>query len=108
MVPVLQGEAKQPMVLDVARSGNAGSEEQIVRVEQQAPQPLDHDWISGCVGQRSEECSRARIENIDRAIAKVSEQQIVAELAEATGCQRETPGCSGCRKVRSPREGSDQ
>src|SRR5437879_1850307 len=76
---------------------DAGGEKQRVGLvplftaENDAPQSVNGNGLSGLVLKLAQEGAGARIEGIDSAIAEIADQQVVAKLAEIVGRQCQAP-----------------
>ncbi len=57
----------------------------------QIPQIAVHQWQAVDAVDRAEECARVGIKHVDRAVAKVADQQVATEVSEAGGRNIETP-----------------
>src|SRR6185437_8259860 len=78
---------------------NPGSKEELVglarlptKAEHQSPQAIDDNCMAVLVGELTLKGTRMGIERVDASITEIADQQVIAELAKGTACERQSPG----------------
>src|SRR6185436_2838607 len=91
--------AEQAVIFERSSAGNAGREVENAQAasltaiaEYQPPKPFDGQWPAGWLEHRPEIGPGSKVEGIDMSVAEITDQQLIAELAEIRRRHGQAPG----------------